>query len=150
MIHGLDTGFLVAAEVKEHADHSDARAVLTRLIGAGDQIAIAPQVLAEFIHVATDSRRFTAPLDVATTRSIAEKWWTAAEVVQVFPTSGTMRSFFDWLAKFSLGRKRLLDTLLSATYYEAGVKSILTTNPSDFSLFGGFTCIMPKSSSTTP
>ena len=26
MIHGLDTGFLVAAEVMEHAEHTDARA----------------------------------------------------------------------------------------------------------------------------
>jgi hypothetical protein len=24
MIHGLDTGFLVAAEVQEHAEHADA------------------------------------------------------------------------------------------------------------------------------
>jgi hypothetical protein len=28
MIRGLDTGFLVAAEVREHAAHADARAAL--------------------------------------------------------------------------------------------------------------------------
>jgi hypothetical protein len=28
MIHGLDTGFLVAAEVREHAEHADARDTL--------------------------------------------------------------------------------------------------------------------------
>jgi predicted nucleic acid-binding protein len=28
MIHGLDTGFLVAAEVREHGAHADARATL--------------------------------------------------------------------------------------------------------------------------
>jgi hypothetical protein len=27
-MHGLDTGFLVAAEVKEHLEHKDARATL--------------------------------------------------------------------------------------------------------------------------
>jgi hypothetical protein len=27
-------------------------------------IAIAPQVLAEFIHIVTDHRRFTEPLDI--------------------------------------------------------------------------------------
>lgn len=59
MIHGVDTGFLVAAELLEHAEHADARATLSRLLGAGDQIAIAPQVLAEFIHIVTDSRRST-------------------------------------------------------------------------------------------
>jgi predicted nucleic acid-binding protein len=46
MIHGLDTGFLVAAEVTEQGDHADARAVLARLLGAGDRIGIAPQVQA--------------------------------------------------------------------------------------------------------
>ena len=41
MIHGLDTGFLVAAEVREHAAHADARATLVQLVLAGDVIAIA-------------------------------------------------------------------------------------------------------------
>jgi predicted nucleic acid-binding protein len=50
MIHGLDTGFLVAAEVREHADHAAARNTLARLVAAGDLIAIAPQVLAKFIQ----------------------------------------------------------------------------------------------------
>jgi predicted nucleic acid-binding protein len=59
MMHGLDTGFLVAAEVMEHADHAAARAAIARLVSAGDVIAIAPQVLAEFIHIVMDPRRFT-------------------------------------------------------------------------------------------
>jgi predicted nucleic acid-binding protein len=50
MIHGLDTGFLVAAEVREHGTHADARATLAQVLTAGDVIAIAPQVLVEFIH----------------------------------------------------------------------------------------------------
>ena len=78
MMHGLDTGFLVAADVAEHAEHTDARATLARLLGAGDLIAIAPQVLAEFIHIVTDPRRFTHPLDMAAARQLAEQWWTAS------------------------------------------------------------------------
>jgi predicted nucleic acid-binding protein len=54
MIHGLDTGFLGAAEVSAHATHADARATLAQVLTAGDFIAISPQVLAEFIHVVTD------------------------------------------------------------------------------------------------
>jgi predicted nucleic acid-binding protein len=85
MIHGLDTGFLVAAEVLEHAEHVAARDTLARLISAGDLIAIAPQVLAEFIHIVTDPRRFTQPLDIMAARQFAEQWWTARKVVRVFP-----------------------------------------------------------------
>jgi len=150
MMHGLDTGFLVAAEVTEHAEHTEARATLARLLGAGDRIAIAPQVLAEFIPIVTDPRRFTHPLDMATARQLAEQWWTASEVVPVFPDNGATRQFFGWLAQFSLGRQRLLDTLLAATYRQAGIQSLLTTNPADFGVFGVFTCITPKSAAPAP
>jgi len=143
MIHGLDTGFLVAAELVEHADHLAARGVLARLIAAGDLIGIAPQVLAEFIHVATDSRRFLKPLDMMTARRIAEQWWTAREVAPMYPNDAAMRQFLAWLNQFHLGRKRLLDTLLAATYEEAGITSLLTTNPSDFAVFGAFSCMAP-------
>jgi hypothetical protein len=44
MIHGLDTGFLVAAEVREHAEHAGARVTLAQVLSAGDVVAIAPQV----------------------------------------------------------------------------------------------------------
>ena len=136
MIHGLDTGFLVAAEVREHAAHADARATLAQVLSAGDLIAIAPQVLAEFIHVVTDPRRFTQPLDMNAARLVAEQWWTSSDVVQAFPDAGAVRQFLTWMQQFSLGRKRLLDTLLAATYRQAGIQSLLTTNQSDFLIFG--------------
>lgn len=150
MMHGLDTGFLVAAEVVEHAEHTNARVTLGRLLAAGDLIAIAPQVLAEFIHIVTDPRRFTHPLDLTAARQLTEQWWTARDVIPVFPDDGSTRQFLGWLAQFSLGRKRLLDTLLAATYRQAGIQSLLTTNPADFGVFGVFTCITPNSGATTP
>ena len=39
MIHGLGTGFLVAAEVTEHADHAAAQGTLARLLAVGDEKA---------------------------------------------------------------------------------------------------------------
>jgi predicted nucleic acid-binding protein len=150
MIHGLDTGFLVAAEVTEHTEHTAARDTLARLVLAGDRIALAPQVLAEFIHIVTDSRRFTHPLDMTAARQLAEQWWTASEVVHVFPDAGATRQFLAWLHQFSLGRKRLLDTLLAATYRQAGLASLLTTNPADFGVFGAFQCTTPTATATPP
>ena len=145
MIHGLDTGFLVATELLEHADHNAARQTLASLIAGGDQLGIAPQVLAEFIHVATDSRRLARPLDIVSARQVAEQWWNSKDIVRVFPGEIAVHQFLGWLEQFSLGRKRLLDTLLAATYHEAGIQSLLTTNPSDFTVLGVFTCITPTS-----
>jgi predicted nucleic acid-binding protein len=148
--HGLDTGFLVAVEVMEHPDHVAARGTLASLLSTGGLIAIAPQMLAEFIPVVTDPRRFTQPLDVAAARLLAAQWWTATEVVRVFPDDAATRQFLTWLDQFSLGRKRLLDTLLAATYREAGIQSLLTTNPADFAVFGTFSCITPGATAATP
>jgi hypothetical protein len=64
--------------------------------------------------------------------------------VRVFPDDAATRQFLAWLQQFSLGRKRLLDTLLAATYRQAGIQSLLTTNQVDFLVFGVFTCITPK------
>jgi predicted nucleic acid-binding protein len=143
MTHGVDSGFLIAAAVIEHADHVAARNTLARLLRAGDLFAVAPQVLAEFIHIVTDARRFSKPLDVSKARNLAEQWWTAQEVVHAFPNDAATRRFLSWMQQHSLGRKRLLDTLLAATYEEAGVRSLLTTNPADFTVFGTFQCITP-------
>lgn len=147
MIHGLDTGFLVAAEVAEHVDHVAARATLARLLAAGDRVALAPQVLAEFIHVITDSRRFSQPLELTDARHLAARWWTARDVDRVFPDDDGTQQFLVWLNQFHLGRKRLLDTLLAATYHQAGIRSLLTTNPDDFRIFGVFACVLPTTTS---
>ena len=63
----------------------------------------------------TDPRRFVKPLDMMAARQLAEQWWRAREVVQVFPDDAAVRQFLAWLQQHSLGRKRLLDTLLAAT-----------------------------------
>ncbi len=52
----------------------------------------------------------------------------------------------NWLDQLQLGRKRLLDTLLAATYRHCGIQSLLTTNPDDFAVFDGFALITPRSS----
>ena len=73
MIHGLDTGMLVALEHSEHQDHVAARQTFARLIAAGDFVALAPQVLAEFMHVVTDARRFITPLHMKATNQLAQQ-----------------------------------------------------------------------------
>jgi predicted nucleic acid-binding protein len=138
MIHGLDTSFLVAADVSGHPDHSAVQKALRRALLAGDTLALAPQVLAEFVHVVTDPRRFERPLSFPRACDRAELWWHAEEVVAVYPRKHTLSLFFNWLREHALGRKRLLDTLLAATYLDNDVNSILTTNARDFRVFGSF------------
>jgi len=143
MTHGIDTGFLVAAEVAEHVDHQAARSKFQSFRMAGDRFALVPQVLAEFVHVVTDPRRFEQPLTMAEALERAEIWWDSPEVDQLGPDAFSVRTFFVWMRQHRLGRKRILDTLLASTFREAGVQSILTTNSRDFTVLGEFTCVTP-------
>jgi len=138
MIHGIDTDFLVAVEIKEHPFHRQADALLTALLKEGHDLAVAPQTLAEFIHVVTDARRMPQALSLTEAISRAEHWWQAAEVVRVFPDGHGVTDFFEWLRVHQLGRKRLLDTLLAATLRSAGIRKIITNNEADYRVFGCF------------
>jgi predicted nucleic acid-binding protein len=75
--------------------HSAARHTLASLAAAGDRIAIAPQVLAEFLHVVTDPRRFTQPLEMDEAYDVAEQWWTTTEVERVFPHDAATQQFLS-------------------------------------------------------
>ncbi len=59
-------------------------------------------------------------------------------MVRVFPDGPAVRDFLVWLTRYQLGRKRLLDTMLAASFQSAGVKRILTNNGRDFKVLGDF------------
>lgn len=109
-----------------------------KLLARGDRVAIAPQVLAEFVHVVTDARRFQQPFSMEIALDKSEHWWSAAETEQVLPSHSVVVRFHDWMRRHQLGRKRVLDTLLAATCRAAGVTSVLTLNTEDFAVFGEF------------
>lgn len=142
---GIDTTLLVQASVREHPGHAEAVAEVGKRLASGDVFALAPQVMAEFIHVITDGRRFEHPLTVAEAVDRAQGWWDAAETERVAPSPESVAQFWRWVREFRLGRKRLLDTMLAATYFSHQVTTILSSNARDFSVFGCFHVIMPGS-----
>jgi predicted nucleic acid-binding protein len=138
---GIDTSVLVAWELPEHPEHTRLRSLLANETAAGTPFVIASQVLAEFIHIVTDGRRFSSPLDVSTALTRAEWWQQSTDVIIPPVSTRAYELFFTWMRDHSLGRKRVLDTLLAATYAAHGVNRVLTLNTSDFILFGAFTVV---------
>lgn len=136
MIHAIDTDFLVAVEIRDHIFHKSADALLGQLLDDGHELALAPQTLAEFVHVATDAKRFKEPLSMAEALAKAEHWWQAREVVRIYPDGDTVSSWIVWLRDLRLGRKRLLDTMLAASCTSKGISSIVSNNKTDFQAFG--------------
>lgn len=139
---GLDTSFLVAVTVLEHPAHTAAwRLFESEIRGREGSVALAPQVLTEFAHVVTDPRRFERPLPMNQALSIGERWWQSIECRHVPTDADTVSTFLDWMTLHQLGRKRLLDTMLAATYRTAGVPRLATTDWRDFEVFGAFEVI---------
>lgn len=141
MTHGLDTSFLVATEVTGHPDHVAARTLASSLRNQGDRFALAPQALAEFVHIVTDPKRFTSPLTMPQALERGRVWWDAPDVERVWPDEAAVAWFLAAMTKHQLGRRRVLDTLLAGTFQSAGITSLLTLNPADFAVFGEFTCV---------
>lgn len=141
MTYGIDTDYLVALEIRDHIHHEAADLLLRQLLDSGHDFAVAPQTLAEFIHVVTDPRRMRDPLEMGEAIQRAEFWWEAKEVVRLFPNERSVGDWLVWLNRHRLGRRRLLDTLLAATLSSQGIKKLITNNVSDYGVLDAFEII---------
>ena len=135
MTYGLDTTFLVQLGVADHSDHDAAVVLRDRLIADGHDFALAPQVISEYLHIVTDPRRFTSPAAMTDAIEQTRSWWDAAQVRQVWPDDAAVGIFHSWMAEHSLDRRRILDTLLAATYRAAGITAIVSSNARDYRPF---------------
>lgn len=135
---GVDTSALVAFEVTEHADHNLIRQSVADLLKAGEKLAVCGIVLAEFVHVATDSRRFTQPLTMHVALERAKWWVESPDSVYLDVTADAMLDMIVWMNQHRLGSKRIIDTLSATTFAGGQVAKVLTLNPSDFQVFGRF------------
>lgn len=144
MIVGLDTTFLVHYDVREGEHHGWARRVLRQsVLDQGNAVGLCPQVITEYIHVVTDGRRFTEPLAMQQALERAATWWNLTEAHRILPDEESTARFLDWLGRFRLGRKRVLDTFLAATYVSHGVRSILSTDLEGFQVFDEIEVLHP-------
>jgi predicted nucleic acid-binding protein len=139
VIWGLDTSFLVTAEIIECDQNRVTRDWIRDTLSKNDaRLALSPQVLCEFIHIVTDPKRFQNPFSREVANYRAAAWWGAKEIVQVFPSATSVQMFLHWLERCKLGRKRILDTMLAATYFSNNIDHIASCNVRDFEIFGCF------------
>ncbi len=137
---GIDTSFLIAWAIPEHPDHGTCRQLSSKAASQGRSFGLTLGILAEFLHVATDPKRFSKPLTMAEAIHIADFWAQAAEVTLLHQEVATCQQWLHWMQQHHLGRKRVLDTLIAAIWHQAGIADVYTLNPADFRLFDCFTC----------
>jgi predicted nucleic acid-binding protein len=108
-IVGVDTNWLVASATADHPVHDAVERMWSKQLDAGRRIGLTPRVIAEFVHVVTDARRFRVPCSITQALDFAEKWWESAEVERLFPTDEAVMPALQWMRQFRLGRKRAIE-----------------------------------------
>ena len=137
MILALDTDVIVGWMAPESPGHDRASSLVSRHLrqSGGASLGLTEQVLHEFLHIVTDSRRFERPVEMARAVTLARQLWDSRDAVRIRPGPGTFHRTLELLERHRLGRKRILDTAFAATLESAGVKSLATFNGRDFALF---------------
>lgn len=135
---GLDTNILVAHAIPDHPEHVQVRRQIDDFLSTGHGLGVTSGIVAEFIHIVTDSKRFEQPLSMVEALDWAGFWSDAEEVTLISPDVMAHWQWLRWIEEHRLGRKRLLDTLIAATWHTAGVAEVFTLNPRDFKIFGVF------------
>jgi predicted nucleic acid-binding protein len=140
---GLDSNILVQLALQDHPQNSATVLAVQAEVQKGNRLVFPSLVVAEFLHVITDARRFSPPLTIIEALDWIEKFMSNSSVGLMEPTPQSISHTLRWMREFNLGRKRILDTQLAATLHMGGVKRLLTSNPADFAVFGVFEIISP-------
>jgi toxin-antitoxin system PIN domain toxin len=144
---GVDTNVLIYAHMSSFKEHAAVRQwLLTRLEDRDVRLAVTPMILHELVHVITDDRRFSPPVEMSEALSLARHYLRRDNVECLLVDEPAMIRALDLLERHRLGRKRVADALLAATLLEARVDTLLTCNTKDFTVFDELKLIDPRQS----
>ncbi len=140
---GLDCNILIQLAFADHPANAKTIAAVQSEIQKGEKLVFPSLVVAEFLHVATDARRFTPPLTMTEALDWIEEILKNPMVSLLETSQSSMVQTLRWMREFNLGRKRILDTELAAVLHSNGVHCLLTSNPADFAVFGVLEIVAP-------
>lgn len=141
----LDTNVLIPWIVRSAPGHGSARRLVeAELRSDGGRIALAPQVCWEFLHVATDPRRFERACTMEEGVALLRALWNARETERLPAPVGVLPRVLELMTTHHLARKRVLDTVLAATLEAAGVRRLATFNTADFECFDFLDLVDPR------
>ena len=140
---GLDCNILVQLALADHPANAATVAAVQAETQREGRLMFPALVVTEFLHVATDAKRFTPPLTMSEALDWIDDFMANPAVGLLEPSQESARQMLRWMRQFNLGRKRILDTHLAAVLHTAGVRRLLTSNPADFAVFGVLETVVP-------
>lgn len=140
---GLDCNILVQLAIADHPANSATLAKVTAETAKAEKLVFPPLVATEFLHVVTDPRRIQPPLTMVEAISWLRTFLDSSSVGLVHSSDNSLRLTFEWMQKYNLGRKRILDTQLASILWTNGVSRLITSNPRDFEIFPELELVTP-------
>ena len=114
---GLDCNILVQLAFADHPANNKIIAKVQAETSKGTKLVFSSLVINEFLHVATDRRRFAPPLTMTEALDWIDDFLANPIVELLEPTKASTEQTLRWLRQFNLGRKRILDTHLAAIFH---------------------------------
>ena len=140
---GLDCNILVQLAFADHPANAKTITAVQAETQKGEKLVFPSLVVAEFLHVATDARRFAPPLTMTEALDWIEEFLKSPAVILLEPSQASMDQTLRRMRQFNLGRKRILDTQLAAVLHSNIVRRLLTSNPADFTVFSVLEIVTP-------
>jgi predicted nucleic acid-binding protein len=140
---GIDCNILVQLAIADHPANGKTMAAVEAELKRAGRLTVPALVIAEFLHVVTDAKRFDPPLTMTEALDWMDDFLKNPSIMLLESSAGCSQQSLAWLRQHRLGRKRILDAFLAATLHAAGVKRLLTSNPSDFAIFGVIETVVP-------
>jgi predicted nucleic acid-binding protein len=128
----LDTNVLVYAAYRRSPLHEAAALLVERGLKQRGAFCIAPQNLVEFAAVVTRRRQNDHPLPANQLLRISDLLYRSRTLTKIYPRRGTVARAIGEGARLEISGSAWYDLFLALTMREAGVRSIVTENISDF------------------
>jgi predicted nucleic acid-binding protein len=135
----VDTNVLVYATDPQSPWHTRATEVLNRARQEGIELVISPQILREYLAIAT--RPSAGEPRVAAALENVRTFEQELKVVE--DGLATVAQLFDLVERYVVAGKQVHDANLVSTMLLHGVRQILTHNVGDFARFSDLVAIVP-------
>lgn len=136
---GIDTCFLIDLYWQDSPRNKNARALYSKI--ANDettQLAVYFNCFNEFLHVITDSKKFSNPFSIKEAINVIDFWCDIDRVKVLYPDDTVFKRTITCMNMYNLGRNRINDTQMASCYLSNNITSIITANPKDFEIFQSF------------
>ncbi len=139
----VDSNVLVYSVLQDSPHHQRSRALLDRAQAGQIEFCVAPQNLAEFYAIITDSRRVTEPRQPAEAIAVVERFIAMPGVRLLSIPDDIVERWLDLMRKRPVTRGETFDVQLVASMLGNGIRKIYTFNESDFHPFDEIEVLAP-------